>query len=190
MAHAASPLGPCAPFNQSLARLQAETGSGHISGSMGLLDGTLKLHADPALQVGGAWRSPAGRLLELDLETAGPGKWIGLHLALGQLDLMSFRYAGMACRSAADGIEVLRPCLRAGLPDGRYSDCFFPRHLLARLTPPTTWIRCICLVARICRWMPKGLNWCYFCPPTAAAWSCTTCGCSSYEPDGSHPRPR
>lgn len=135
MAHAASPLGPCAPFNQSLARLQAETGSGQISGSTGLLDGTLKLHADPALQVGGAWRSPAGRLLELDLETAGPGKWIGLHLALGQLDLMSFRYAGMACRSAADGIEVLRPCLRAGLPDGRYSDCFFPRHLLARADP-------------------------------------------------------
>lgn len=58
MAHAASPLGPCAPFNQSLARLQAETGSGQISGSTGLLDGTLKLHADPALQVGGALAVP------------------------------------------------------------------------------------------------------------------------------------
>lgn len=128
------PLGPCAPFNQALARLQDSTGGGPVSGSTPLDEG-LKLHADPALQAGGRWRSPAGRLLELDLETAGPGEWIGLHLDLGPLDLLPFRYAGLACRSAAAGHEAIRPCLRAGLPGGGFSDCFFPRHILARAEP-------------------------------------------------------
>ncbi|MCF6430577.1 MULTISPECIES: hypothetical protein [unclassified Leisingera] len=128
------PLGPCAPFNQALAGLQDSTASGRISAGTLLSDG-FTLRADPALQAGGHWRSPAGRLLELDLQIAGQGEWIGLHLTLGQLGLLPFRYAGVACRSAAGSAEVLRPCLRAGLPGGGFSDCFFPRHLLAREEP-------------------------------------------------------
>lgn len=99
------------------------------------------LHASPALGVGGVWRSPAGRLLELEITTQAPGDWIALHIALEGTGDLADAWIGFACRSAApdtdsgdpDGL-MIRPCLRSGTDDG-FIDCFFDKHILATPEP-------------------------------------------------------
>lgn len=90
----------------------------------------LALHTDPAMQVSGRWRSPPGRLLELDLRMTDSGAWIGLHVALDAPELSDCGWVGFACRCAAPTETMIRPCLRSGTPDG-FTDCFFDKHILA-----------------------------------------------------------
>lgn len=113
----------------ALAALRDDRLAGEIAARTDFAPG-LALHADPALQVTGSWRSPAGRLLELDLHMAGTGRWIGLHLRLETPDLSRAAWLGFACRGAAAQETLIRPCLRSGSDKG-FSDCFFGRHLLA-----------------------------------------------------------
>ncbi|SFU21338.1 hypothetical protein [Sedimentitalea nanhaiensis] len=95
----------------------------------------LALLADPALGARGSWRSPAGRLLELDIATAGRGDWIALHLTLDLPDLTPLTYFGFACTGVAPQAHVIHPCLRSGGPEGGFSDAFFDRHILTRTDP-------------------------------------------------------
>ncbi len=90
----------------------------------------LFLHADPALEVSGTWSAPSGRLLELDIITRAPGRWLALHMKLNMQDLSRHLWLGFACRSAGEEEIVIRPCLRSGTGDG-FVDCFFPKHILA-----------------------------------------------------------
>lgn len=94
----------------------------------------LSLHADPALRIGGHWRSPAGRLLELEIACPGTGQWIALHIALNAADLTAAAWIGFACRSAGLNDLMIRPCLRSGTDDG-FTDCFFDKHILATAEP-------------------------------------------------------
>lgn len=90
----------------------------------------IRLNADPALGISGTWRSPPGRLLELEAWTSGPGDWCAVHVPLETTDNAGFAVLGFACRSAARVPVVIRPCLRSGTEDG-FVDCFFDRHVLA-----------------------------------------------------------
>lgn len=112
-----------------LAAHRQDQGSGQIGADTKFLPGLI-LHADPALQISGQWRSPRGRLLELDVKTGGTGAWIGLHLALDAADLSGCGWLGFACRLAAPEEIMIQPCLRSGTPDG-FTDCFFDKHILA-----------------------------------------------------------
>ncbi|OED45821.1 hypothetical protein AB838_22130 [Rhodobacteraceae bacterium (ex Bugula neritina AB1)] len=89
------------------------------------------LNADPALQMAGRYSSAAGAFLDLHTAPAGQGSWFGLHLALELPPLQDLAYLGFACRTAAPEPQILRACLRSGLEDGGFSDCFFDRHILA-----------------------------------------------------------
>ena len=110
---------------------------GHISDNVEFCPGFC-LHAAPELGAGGTWRSPAGRVLELDITTReggqNRGNWMALHLRLeGATDLagdLTGGWIGFACRHAAPEQQMIRPVLRSGTQDG-FSDCFFDKHILA-----------------------------------------------------------
>lgn len=90
----------------------------------------IALHADPALALAGQYRSPAGRLLELEVTAVQRGGWLALHVGLIAPSLPLTGWLGFACASAAAEEMVIRPCLRSGTGAG-FADTFFPRHILA-----------------------------------------------------------
>lgn len=117
--------------NRTLEVMRSKTSEGAVTSNTRFLSG-FKLHADPALQISGHYRSPDGRLLEFDVRTGpDPGGWVGLHLALPVDDLSSMGVVGFAARIAAPEVLVVRACLRSGTDDG-FVDCFFNKHLLFR----------------------------------------------------------
>lgn len=115
--------------NRALCKLRGDTPDGEITDTIRFHPGVF-LRADPALKVGGRFRSPAGRLLELDVTTSGNGHWIGLHIAFPAQDISDFAFMGFSCRHAAPEQQMIRPCLRSGTETG-FSDCFFNKHILA-----------------------------------------------------------
>lgn len=123
-------LGPDGQANHTLAVMRAAEAEGPLGDDVEFQPG-LALHADPALALEGRWRSPPGRLLELDATPAGAGAWIGLHLALPLTDLSRIGALGFAARASAADTTVLRACLRSGREDG-FADTFFDKHLLLR----------------------------------------------------------
>jgi hypothetical protein len=126
---ATSPVSP-AP---AIAEMRAHLCNGVITDTVQFLPG-LALHANPALNVGGVYRSPSGRLLELDVTTSGTGGWIALHASLEILALTDYRYIGLVCLCAAPKEQMIRACLRSGTDEG-FVDCFFDKHILAGPEP-------------------------------------------------------
>lgn len=125
-----APFDPAAP---ALALLRAGPARGDVTHGMSPVPG-ITLNADPGLQLGGRYRSPAGRLLELEVEASGQGQWLGLHIALAAPDLFAATWLTLTCRSAARGAIMIRPCLRSGQESG-FTDCFFDKHILAERRP-------------------------------------------------------
>lgn len=162
-------IDPDAPLAPALAALrQDRSDGGGLADFVKLLPG-LALHADPALGVGGRWTSPAGRLLELEVTTQGPGTWIGLHVALLAADLTGAAWIGFVCRSAAPAEVMVRPCLRSGTEDG-FTDVFFDKHILAD-PEPRSHVDAIHLP--ICRTLPETAPWrelVLFLPRKAFRW--------------------
>lgn len=126
--------GPDANLNYALQILRQGQAAGAVSDDTEIQPG-ISLHADPDLRVGGEWRSPSGRLLELEVTADGSGQWIGLHLDMGPLDLSEVGILGLACRSTAPSIEALNICIRSGRAEGGFIDCFFPKRLLSHPEP-------------------------------------------------------
>lgn len=112
-----------------LARLRDSRADGPLAATETAFVPGIALHADPGLALAGRFRSPAGRLLELEATPGGTG-WIGLHVALDTASLPETGWLGLACQSAAAARIVVRPCLRSGTGTG-FADTFFPRHILA-----------------------------------------------------------
>ncbi|KAA8610014.1 hypothetical protein [Salipiger aestuarii] len=121
-------IGADGQANHLLERLRATATEGALASDVHFLPG-LDLHADPLLGLGGTWRSPRGRLLELDARAAAPGGWCALHLALPLATTRGKRVLGFAARLAAREILVARACLRSSI-EGGFVDCFFDKHLL------------------------------------------------------------
>ena len=111
--------------------MRAREAQGTLSSDLRFARG-FKLHADPALELAGDYRSPRGRLLDFDARTGpNPGGWVGLHLALRVDDLSGMGVVGFAARMAAPEALVVRACLRSGT-DAGFTDCFFDKHMLFR----------------------------------------------------------
>lgn len=124
-----------APLIADVTTLQCSNNSGELSSEHTEFAPGLFLNADPGLELSGQWRSPPGRFLELEAQTAGAGDWVGLHVALALPDLSNLSHFGFLCRIAAPETHVLRTCLRSGLADGGFIDCFFDKHILATDRP-------------------------------------------------------
>lgn len=120
-----------AAANHTLHALRQGGAEGKIDFRTEIRPGLL-LVADPAFsQVTGKYRSPKGRILELDVKTEGAGAWIGLHLALPVSNLADKGVVGFASRIAAPELMIMRACLRSGTGTG-FSDAFFDKHILAQ----------------------------------------------------------
>lgn len=122
-------IGPDAQINHTLAVLRDGVTEGHMGNEVQLLPGVM-LHADPALQVGGRYASPEGRLLEMDVTAGAEGGWLALHLSLAGRDYSDYGFVGLACRIAAPEPITVQPCLRSGTKKG-FVDCFYDKHVLA-----------------------------------------------------------
>lgn len=118
-------------LSMGLAALRDGITTGDIAERVDFAPG-ISLIADAPLGVGGSWRSPAGRLLELDISMAGRGDWIALHMALDLPDLADIAFIGFGCTGVGPTQQIIRPCLRSGLDDGGFVDCFLDRHILTR----------------------------------------------------------
>jgi hypothetical protein len=123
-------LGPDAQANNALAVLRAATLEGEIGHDLPLADG-IWLRIDPAAQISGRYASPPGILADLDILVEARGGWAGLHVALGGQDFAGRGLVGIACRTEAGGMDLVRPCLRSATEEG-FQDSFFPKHLLSR----------------------------------------------------------
>ena len=123
---------PPSPLDSALRDLESGSDKGRLADVTEFAPG-IALRADPALGVAGDWRSPAGRLLELDVRPRGTGGWIALHLALGEI---AGDWLGLFCRSAAPEEVLIRVALRSGTAEG-FTDSFLPRHILALPEPMT-----------------------------------------------------
>lgn len=148
-------IDPDAPLAPALAALRQDRSDGGGIADFVKFRPGLALHADPALGAGGCWTSPVGRLLELEITTQGRGAWIGLHVALNAPDLGRTAWIGFACRSAAAGEVMIRPCLRSGSEDG-FTDMFFDKHILADPEPRD---HVDALYLPICRRIPATAPW-------------------------------
>ncbi|MBR9650076.1 hypothetical protein [Thalassovita aquimarina] len=122
-------IGPDAQINHALSVLRNGTAEGGIGNETRLLPGVV-LRADPELKAGGRYTSPEGRLLDLDVTTAGAGSWLALHLSLGGGEYAPGSFVGFACRVAAPEPITVQPCLRSGTEDG-FVDRFYNKHILA-----------------------------------------------------------
>lgn len=123
-------LGPDANLNYALSLLRKGVSAGEVTSEMTSIPPIGEIHSPPELIPSGQWRSPSGRLLELEISTSGTGSWLAMHLPIGPSNLSEAGFIGFACRSVAPSIEMIRPCIRSGHEDG-FSDCFFEKHILA-----------------------------------------------------------
>lgn len=139
MTTAAPPLTPS--LTPSLAAFTQATSDGTISDITTFCPG-FSLHADPGFGVGGTWRAPSDRVLELEITTQGPGDWLALHLRLERVKDLTGAWIGFACRHAAPQQQMIRPVLRSGPglgpnsgADDGFSDHFFAKHILSTPEP-------------------------------------------------------
>ncbi|KAA9005090.1 hypothetical protein [Histidinibacterium aquaticum] len=116
--------------NRRIAALVRREASGTLS-SRTRLAHRIRVDADPALGIEGEWRSPRGRLLELDVRTSGPGGWCALHMRFSGGLLKEAGFLGLMCSGVAPEITRARACLRSGTREG-FVDRFFDKHLLLR----------------------------------------------------------
>jgi hypothetical protein len=108
---------------------------GHMRGVLSddiTLTPGVELHADPALEMTGTYRSPAGQMLEIDAKMQRSGGWVGLHIALPHRDLSDYEAFGFVARFSASQVLVAQACLRSGVEGGGFKDHFFEKHLLLR----------------------------------------------------------
>lgn len=127
-------LGPDATARHALDMLREDAREGALGQDPQVAPG-VALHADPALGMTGTWRSPPGRLLEIEARPARPGSWFGLHVSLGGCDLDRHGIVGFACRTRSSELQILRACLRSGIdarPGGAFVDRFFDKHILSQ----------------------------------------------------------
>lgn len=115
-------------INHMISVLRRRHLEGPLKDDLRLIPGC-QLHADPQLGLTGSYRSPKGRVLEIDAQMTGPGGWCALHIDLPARDLGVAEVLGFLCRAAAPEDQILRACLRSGTDKG-FVDTFFDKHLL------------------------------------------------------------
>lgn len=72
--------------------------------------------------------------LHLQTSVHEPGRWMGLHFGLGDVDLSDTAVLGVYSRQRAPRSCTWRMCLRSGTPDG-FVDHFFDKHVVAYNAP-------------------------------------------------------
>ncbi len=120
------------PGTATLAEVRESSGLSGPLDERPLVPG-LRFRLDPEGGTTGRWISPRDRIVELEVESARPARWLGLHLELPEAaDLSATPWWGFVLRGAADRPVGLRPCLRSGRAEGGFLDLFFARPVVLR----------------------------------------------------------
>ncbi|MCL4186297.1 MAG: hypothetical protein KJZ85_01720 [Rhodobacteraceae bacterium] len=122
-------LGPEADVMHGLAVLRASQPVGPIVAGQPLGPG-VSLVLDPEGQTEAEAIAAPGALMGLRLRAIVPGRWAGLHIVLGPLDLTDRHVIGVVLRTRAPAVTTLRIALRSGR-EGGFDDCDFPKRLVA-----------------------------------------------------------
>lgn len=133
--------------NDNLSLLRLKTQGSALANDVVLAPG-VELHADPAMGVSGTYRSPPGRLLEIDAQAGHAGDWFGLHISLSARDLSDSAVLGFVARTQAPQAVMIRAALRTGSENGTFTDIFFDKHILMH-SEVTTHLDALSLPARL-----------------------------------------
>lgn len=79
-------------------------------------------------------RGARGGGITLEAQVNRPGRWLGLHFALGDIDLSQVEMLGIYAKSHALRASSWRACVRSGRPDG-FVDHFFEKHGVSCAAP-------------------------------------------------------
>ncbi|WP_156414946.1 hypothetical protein [Phaeobacter sp. CECT 5382] len=80
--------------------------------------------------------STAGELLNLEMTTERPGRWLSLNIELGSCDLSQRDVMGFVCKTRADETITFQACLRSGQDKG-FQDAFFGKRVISYSGPST-----------------------------------------------------
>jgi len=122
-------LGPDAQANHALALLRGLSFAGPIEPD-GMLVPGIWFAFDPEAEMGGEVESTPGMLLRARFRVVVPGRWMALHVALGDIDLTNLHVLGFVCKSDAPEPVTFRASLRSATDSG-FVDCFFPKRVVA-----------------------------------------------------------
>lgn len=131
-------LGPDAQVRFSLQMLRAHEGRGPIqSGTTPIRDGVF-LSCDPETGIKGEFEATKANMVSIEIspsEQSNP-RWLGLHVAMGPVDLSNAAVVGIAARSKAPSSITTRVCLRSGR-SGQFVDTFFSKTMVSFAEPST-----------------------------------------------------
>jgi hypothetical protein len=88
------------------------------------------LSMDPESDTQASLTSTPGELLNLEMTTAHPGRWLSLNIELGECDLSQRDVMGFMCKTRANETITFRACLRSGQDEG-FQDAFFGKRVIS-----------------------------------------------------------
>ena len=128
-------LGAEAQANHTLAILRALELDDTVNSGDRFAPGVF-LSMDPESDTEARVSSRPGELLNLDLTTSRPGRWLSLNIEMGQCDLSARDLMGVMCKTRAEDTLTFRVCLRSGQEEG-FQDAFFGKRVISYATPST-----------------------------------------------------
>lgn len=127
-------FGPEAAVNTRIAELRGlQRPRKRISNDQPLVPGVF-FNSDPGGRVSIEAECLADNLVRAHLSVDGPAKWVGLHVALGDLNLQDKLLLGVALRSRSPKSTSFRLCLRTGRDEG-FTDTFFRKTVVTYEEP-------------------------------------------------------
>jgi hypothetical protein len=88
------------------------------------------LRIDPQGDIRGEIETGGEALFRISYKVVKPPRWVGLHFAMGAVDLPRGSVLGLVCKSSAAQAQTFRSCLRSGAVEG-FVDTFLPKHIVA-----------------------------------------------------------
>lgn len=131
-------LGPDAQVRFSLQMLRALEGRGAIAGGTTPIQDGIFLSCDPESGIKGEFEASKTNMVSVNIHPSEQGtpRWLGLHIAMGPVDLSNAAVVGIAARSKAPSSITTRVCLRSGR-SGQFMDTFFPKTMVSFAAPST-----------------------------------------------------
>ncbi len=131
-----------------------------VKGSLELQTGSelapqVRLWCDEEGEQSVACRGARGGGITLEAQVNRPGRWLGLHFALGNIDLSKVEMLGFYAKSHALRASSWRVCVRSGRSDG-FVDHFFEKHAVS-CAAPSVHMDMMELAAQ--NRFPKGATW-------------------------------
>lgn len=127
-------FGPEAAINTRIAELRGlQRPRKRINNDQPLVPGVF-FNSDPGGRVSIEAECLPDNLVRAHIAVDGPAQWVGMHIALGDLNLENRLLLGVAIRSRSPKSTSFRACLRTGQAEG-FTDTFFRKTVVTYEEP-------------------------------------------------------